>query len=87
MAAVFHIVKSAKGGKITAAGAIAALKGWKHNSPRGPIMIDPETREIVQNVYVAQVYDDNGTLRQKKLKTFTAVKDKCKELKIGRCGK
>ena len=50
-------------------------------------MIDPETREIVQNVYVAQVYDDNGTLRQKKLKTFEAVKDKCKELKIGRCGK
>ena len=87
MAAVFHIIKSAKGGKITAAGAIAALKGWKFNSPRGPIMIDPETREIVQNVYVAQVYDDNGTLRQKKLKTFEAVKDKCKELKIGRCGK
>ena len=87
MAAIYHIIKSAKGGKIAAASAIAALKGWKFNSPRGPIMIDPATREIVQNVYVAQVYDDNGMLRQKKLKTFMAVKDKCKELKIGRCGK
>ena len=33
MAAIFHIIKSAKGGKITAAGAMKALAGWKHNSP------------------------------------------------------
>ena len=50
-------------------------------------MIDPVTRDIVQNIYVATVVDDNGTLRHKTLRTITAVKDKCKELKIGRCGK
>ncbi len=86
MAAVFHIIKSAKGGKITASGAMAALKGWTHDSPRGKIAIDPITRDIVQNIYVATVVNDNGTLRHRTLKTFTAVQDKCKELKIGRCG-
>lgn len=87
MAAIFHIIKSAKGGKITAAAAIKALQGWTHDSPRGKIMIDPVTRDIVQNIYVATVVNDNGTLRHQTLKTIEAVKDKCKELKVGRCGK
>lgn len=86
MAAIFHVIKSAKGNRITAAGAIKALRGWKHaNSPRGPIMIDPKTRDIVQNIYIARIVNDNGTLRHQTLKTITAVKDKCKELGIGRC--
>lgn len=85
MAAIFHIIKSAKGGKITAKAAIDSLRGWKHNSPRGPIMVDPKTRDIVQNIYIARVVNDNGTLRHKTIKTITAVKDKCKELGIGRC--
>ena len=85
MAAIFHVIKSAKGGKITAASAINSLKGWTHDSPRGKIMIDPATRDIVQNIYVARVINDNGILRHQTLKTITAVKDKCKELKVGRC--
>lgn len=86
MAAIFHVIKSAKGGKITATSAIKALRGWKHpNSPRGPIMIDAKTRDIVQNIYIAKVVNDNGVLRHQTLKTFTAVKDKCKELGVGRC--
>lgn len=86
MAAIFHIIKSAKGKRITAADAIKALRGWKHaDSPRGPIMIDADTRDIVQNIYIATIINDNGTLRHKTLKTFEAVKDKCKELGIGRC--
>ena len=86
MAAIFHVIRSAKGKRITAAGAIKSLRGWKHpNSPRGPIMIDAKTRDIVQNIYVARIVNDNGTLRHKTLKTFVAVKDKCKELGIGRC--
>ena len=86
MAAIFHIIKSAKGGKITADGAIKALRGWTNkNSPRGPIMIDAKTRDIVQNIYIAEVYNDNGVLRHRTLKTFNAVKDKCKEFGVGRC--
>ncbi len=87
MAAVFHAIKSAKGSKLTADGAMAALKGWKHNSPRGPIMIDAETRDIVQNVYISVVKESGGMLMQDIQGQFDAVKDKCKELKLGKCGK
>jgi branched-chain amino acid transport system substrate-binding protein len=86
MAAIFHIVKTVKG-KITAAKAMRALKGWTFNSPRGRIMIDPKTRDIVQNEYVDVVLMKNGKLVQKVVRTYKAVKDQCKAMKIGRCGK
>ena len=34
---------------------IGAMKGMKWESPRGPISIDPQTRDIVQNVYIRKV--------------------------------
>ncbi len=34
---------------------IQAMKGMKWESPRGPISIDPETRDIVQNIYIRKV--------------------------------
>ncbi len=86
MAAIYHVIKTVKG-KITAAKAMAALKGWKHESPRGTIMVDPETRDIVQNIYIATVKKKDGRLVEDVQQTFEAVKDKCKQLKIGRCGK
>jgi len=42
------VVQTLKG-KIEADKALEALKGWKFNSPRGPIMIDPVTRDIVMS--------------------------------------
>lgn len=84
MAAIFHIIKNVKG-KITGPKAMAALKGWKFDSPRGPIMVDPVTRDIVQNEYVFEVVKVGNRLGTKTLQTFPAVKDQCKELKIGRC--
>lgn len=86
MAAIFHVVKTVKG-KITGEKAIAALKGWTFNSPRGPISIDPETRDIVQNEYLSEVTKDGDVLRMKVIETIPNVKDQCKSLKIGRCGK
>jgi branched-chain amino acid transport system substrate-binding protein len=87
MAAIAHVVRASKG-KVTAASAMQALKGWKYpDSPRGPIMIDPETRDIVMNEYLSQLVMDNGRLRQKTIAVIPAVKDMCKELDIGRCGK
>jgi branched-chain amino acid transport system substrate-binding protein len=87
MAAIAHIVVTLKG-KIEPAAAIEALKGWKYaNSPRGPIMIDPVTRDIVMNEYLSEVVKGpDGKLRQKNLGKIEAVKDMCKELKVGRCG-
>jgi branched-chain amino acid transport system substrate-binding protein len=86
MAAVFHIVKTLNG-HIDADKAIAALKGWRHDSPRGPIMIDPETRDIVQNIYVQEIVKQNGKLAIKILDTIPAVKDPCKALKAPACAK
>ena len=42
MAAIIHVVQQLKG-RIDTDKALAALKGWKFDSPRGPIMIDPLT--------------------------------------------
>ena len=54
MAAIVHAIQATKG-KVDADAALAALKGWKFDSPRGPIMIDPDTRDIVMNEYLSEV--------------------------------
>ena len=41
---------------------IAAMKGMKWESPRGPISIDPDTRDIVQNIYIRKVEKVDGKL-------------------------
>ena len=87
MAAIVHAVKATKG-KMNGDAAVKSLLGWKYDSPRGPIMIDPQTRDIVMNEYLSEVYKGkDGKLHQKVLATIEHVKDKCKELKIGPCGK
>ena len=54
---------------------IAAMKGMAWESPRGPISIDPETRDIVQNIYVRKVEKVDGELYNVEFATFNAVKD------------
>ena len=62
-------------------GLIAAMKGMKWESPRGPISIDPETRDIIQNVYVRKVERKEGELYNVEFATFEAVKDPIKAAK------
>jgi len=53
-----HVVYEAlrkTGGKVDAEALVAAMKGMRWESPRGPISIDPETRDIVQNEYIRKV--------------------------------
>ena len=50
------------GGKTDGDGLIEAMKGMKWESPRGPISIDPETRDIVQNIYIRKVEKVDGEL-------------------------
>jgi len=57
---------------------INAIKGAKWESPRGPIEIDPETRDIVQNVYMRKVEKRDGELYNVEFETFNAVKDPIK---------
>jgi branched-chain amino acid transport system substrate-binding protein len=48
-------------------------------SPRGPISIDPRTRDIIQNVYVRKVEMVDGTPWAVEFETFPNVKDPLKE--------
>ena len=63
------------GGKTDGDALIAAAKGMKWESPRGPIMIDPETRDIVQTVYIRKVEKVNGELYNIEFDKFENVKD------------
>ena len=66
-------------GKTDADTIVAAMKGMKWESPRGPISIDPRTRDIVQNVYIRKVEKLNGEPWAMEIATFEAVKDPLKE--------
>src|SRR5450631_1972271 len=68
-------------GKADGDSLIAAMKGMKWESPRGPISIDPETRDIIQNEYIRKVEKKNGQLYNVEFATFEAVKDPVKAAK------
>lgn len=63
------------GGKTDGDSLLAAMKGMVWESPRGPISIDPETRDIVQNIYIREVKKVNGELYNVEFATFENVKD------------
>jgi branched-chain amino acid transport system substrate-binding protein len=63
------------GGKTDGDSLLAAMKGMAWESPRGPISIDPDTRDIVQNVYIRKVEKKDGELYNVEFQTFDAVKD------------
>jgi branched-chain amino acid transport system substrate-binding protein len=57
---------------------IGAIKGMTWESPRGPVTIDPETRDIIQNIYIRKVEKANGELHNVEFATFEAVRDPVK---------
>jgi branched-chain amino acid transport system substrate-binding protein len=79
-AMIFEAIRQQKG-KIDPDKTMEIFKNWKFaNSPRGPISIDPETRDVVQNEYLREVRKVGGQLANVELETFaTAVKDPWKE--------
>ncbi|MDE2062198.1 MAG: ABC transporter substrate-binding protein [Bradyrhizobium sp.] len=73
-----HLIYAAlqkTGGKADGDSLIAAMKGMAWESPRGPISIDPETRDIIQNVYIRKVEKVDGELYNVEFETFKNVKD------------
>jgi len=77
-----HVIYQAlkkTGGKTDADAVIGAMKGMSWESPRGPIAIDPRTRDIVQNVYIRKVEKKDGEPWAMEIATFAAVKDPLKE--------
>jgi branched-chain amino acid transport system substrate-binding protein len=59
--------------------AVEAAKGFAWESPRGPVSIDPKTRDIVQNIYIRRVEKVGDRLINKTIQTYPAVKDPWKE--------
>jgi branched-chain amino acid transport system substrate-binding protein len=74
MAAIYEVSKKLNG-KIDGDKAMAILKGMKLNSPRGPIQIDPATRDIIQTVYVRKVEKIGGELYNVEFDKFAERKD------------
>ena len=54
---------------------VAAAKGLKWDSPRGPMSIDPETRDVVQTVYIRRVENVGGNLVNVEFDKIENVKD------------
>jgi branched-chain amino acid transport system substrate-binding protein len=77
-----HVIYAAlakTGGKTDADTVVGAMKGMSWESPRGPISIDPRTRDIVQNVYISKVEKKDGAPWAVQFETFPNVKDPLKE--------
>jgi branched-chain amino acid transport system substrate-binding protein len=76
-----HIIYEAlkkTGGKADGDSLIAAAEGMSWESPRGPVSIDPETRDIINTVYIRQVENVNGHVQNVEIAKFPNVKDPVK---------
>ena len=74
MRVIYEALKTTKG----AGGGdalLAAMKGQVFESPRGPVFIDAQTRDIVQNVYLRKVERVNGQLYNVEFEVLKSVKD------------
>lgn len=78
MALIYAALKKT-GGSTDGDKFMAAVKGMKWESPRGPVMIDPATRDIVQNIYIRRVEKIKGHYYNVEFDTFKAVKDPGKQ--------
>jgi branched-chain amino acid transport system substrate-binding protein len=74
MAVVYEVTKKLNG-KIDPDKAMELIKGMKIDSPRGPIQIDPNTRDVVQTVYVRKVEKRDGKLWNIEFDKFDNVRD------------
>jgi branched-chain amino acid transport system substrate-binding protein len=66
------------GGNSEGEALIAAIKGMAWESPRGPVSIDPDTRDIVSNIYIRKVVKIDGQLWSQEFETYPNVKDPMK---------
>jgi branched-chain amino acid transport system substrate-binding protein len=78
MQLIYDVLKKT-GGKTDAQALVDAAKGMKWESPRGPISIDPETRDIIQTVYIRRVEKVDGKLVNVEIDKIENVKDPVKE--------
>ncbi|WP_397406922.1 ABC transporter substrate-binding protein [Polaromonas sp.] len=74
MRVIYEALKTTKG-KGDGEALLGAMKGQVFESPRGPVFIDAQTRDIVQNVYIRKVEKVGGQLYNVEFETIKDVKD------------
>jgi len=80
MQLVYKAIEKTKGAT-DGAGLVEAMKGLSWTSVRGPVTIDPQTRDIIQDIYVRKVEKVNGELWNVEFATVPQVKDPVKAAK------
>ena len=86
MAAIVDVIRE-QNGKLDPQRSLDILKNYKNpDSPRGPMAIDPETRDVIHNIYVRRVERVDGALQNTEFETLTAVKDPWKAFNPERAG-
>lgn len=82
MKAIFDAIRD-QNGKLDPNKTMEFLSHWSNpDSPRGPIRIDPATRDIVQHEYIRRVEEKNGQMANIEIETLPQIGDPWKELKI-----
>jgi branched-chain amino acid transport system substrate-binding protein len=65
-------------GSTDGAALVDAMKGLSFVSPRGPVTVDPDTREMIQNIYIRRVERVGGELYNVEFATIPSFKDPSK---------
>ena len=73
MRVIYEAAKATKGGSGEAL--LNAMKGQIFESPRGPMFIDAQTRDVVHNIYIRKVERVNGALFNQEFDVINDVKD------------
>ncbi|OQC01317.1 MAG: hypothetical protein BWX79_02928 [Alphaproteobacteria bacterium ADurb.Bin100] len=73
MRVIYEAAKATKGGSGDAL--LEAMKGQIFESPRGPMFIDAQTRDVVHNIYIRKVEKVGGQLFNQEFATIKDVKD------------
>ena len=80
MQILYAMIDSQAGKTFDGEAAVKAVLGYRWNSPRGPVRIDPVTRELTQNYYIRRIEKVDGQLQNVPVATIEAVKDPWSEL-------
>jgi branched-chain amino acid transport system substrate-binding protein len=74
MRVIYEALKASKG-QGGGDGLLAAMKGQIFESPRGPMFIDSQTRDVVHNIYLRKVLRQDGQLHNVEFEAIKDVKD------------
>ena len=74
MSAIYKVV-AAQNGNVDPEKTMQLVRGMRIDSPRGPIVIDPQTRDVVQNIYIRRVEKVDGKYQNTELAIYPNVRD------------